>query len=126
MPTATLTIPAAPEQARTARLVAGAAARRAGVDPEAIDDVRLAVAEAVGRAALRAGAAEDPDPVVVAMTDHGERFEICVTDTMSAHLSDDEEELALLVMRALADSSRVEDLPGGGQTVVLAWTAHVD
>lgn len=124
MPTATLSIPAAPEQARTARLVAGAAARRAGVDPDAIDDVRLAVAEAVARAVLRGAVAGRSDQVDVAMTDDGSSFEIAVSDSVPEHLPDDEEALALSLMQALADESRVQDNESGGQTVVLTWATR--
>jgi anti-sigma regulatory factor (Ser/Thr protein kinase) len=121
MPTATLSIPAAPEQVRTARLVAGAAARRAGVDPDVIDDVRLAVAEAVARAVLRGLAAGGEDQVDVVMTDDGSSFEIAVSDAVAQQLTDDEEALALSLMQALADESRVLDNESGGQTVVLTW-----
>lgn len=125
MPTAVLTVPAAPEQARAARLVAGAAARRAGVDPEALDDVRLAVAEAVARAVLRSMADPSPDSamVTVVMTDGPGDFEVAVTD--GADVPGDEsagdEELALSVMRSLAGHSRVEPRAEGGRTIVLAW-----
>lgn len=121
MPTAVLSIPPAPEQARTARLVAGAAARRAGVDPEVIDDVRLAVAEAVARAVMRAAVVDHADPVEVSMTDDGTSFEIAVTDAVPTHLADEDEELALSLMQSLADQSRLEDNETGGQTVVLTW-----
>jgi anti-sigma regulatory factor (Ser/Thr protein kinase) len=40
-----LTIPSSVEHVRTARLVAVAAARRAGLGEEALDDVRLAVVQ---------------------------------------------------------------------------------
>ena len=46
MGTAALTLPPATEQVRLARLVAGAAARRSGVDEDVLDEVRLAVGEA--------------------------------------------------------------------------------
>lgn len=127
MPTATLTLPAAPEQARTARLVAGAAARRAGVDPDSLDDVRLAVAEAVARAVLRsvADGQSDADSVSVSMTDDGQSFAIQVIDratTVVAADSDDfDEELSLSVMRSLAADSRVEDNDSGGRTITLTW-----
>lgn len=124
MPTARLSIPPLPEQARTARLVAGAAARRAGVDPETLDDVRLAVSEAVSRAVLRAGA-DHPDLVEVAMTDDAGVFRIAVADAVGAHLADAEEELSLSVMQALADTSSVADNDRGGQTVTLSWPTHV-
>ncbi len=134
MPTAVLTLPAAPEQARTARLVAGAAARRAGVDPDSLDDVRLAVAEAVARAVLRSMADApgiQPDEssswVSVAMTDDGQRFEIAVADRAEAGAAhpgaeaDVDEELALSVMQSLAAESRIDPNPDGGRTIVLAW-----
>ena len=57
MPSATLSLPPAPEHVRTARLVVVAAARRFGLDEELVDDVRLAVGEAVARAVLRSASA---------------------------------------------------------------------
>lgn len=122
MPTATLTVPAAPEQARTARLVAGAAARRAGVDPDALDDVRLAVAEAVARAVLRSLADDGAEPatVSVAMTDDGSSFEIAVADQATTTGDTFDEELALSVMQSLASESRIEQ-NSGGRTIVLRW-----
>lgn len=131
MPTATLTLPAAPEQARTARLVAGAAARRAGVDPDTLDDVRLAVAEAVARAVLRsvADGQEQADSVSVAMTDDGRSFAIEVVDRATpadADEDDFDEELALSLMRSLAADSRVEDHEAGGRTITLSWPTARD
>lgn len=138
MPTAVLTVPASPEQARTARLVAGAAARRAGVDEDALEDVRLAVAEAVARAVLRSVAADGPigdagavpvegdSPggsltVSVAMTDAADTFEIAVADQVGAPADVDEDDLALTVMQSLAPASRIEDNADGGRTIVLTW-----
>lgn len=130
MPTAVLTVPAAPEQARTARLVAGAAARRAGVDEDSLEDVRLAVAEAVARAVLRSVAAdaagqtaqgEDPPAVTVAMTDGADTFEIAVADQVGTPSDADEDDLALTVMQSLAPASRVEENAEGGRTIVLTW-----
>lgn len=131
MPTATLTVPAAPEQARTARLVAGAAARRAGVDPDSLDDVRLAVAEAVARAVLRSlsDSSGAVPPVEVAMTDDGSVFEIAVVDRArgaAGEEADFEEELALSVMQSLATTSRIADNADGGRTIVLGWPVTLD
>jgi anti-sigma regulatory factor (Ser/Thr protein kinase) len=50
MPTVRLEISATPSHVRTARLVATAAARRCGVDPGVLDEIRLAVGEACTRA----------------------------------------------------------------------------
>ena len=70
---------------RTARLVAVAAARRAGVDEDAVDDVRLAVGEAVARAVLRhASAGTDSDVEIVLADDDG--FAVEVRDRTDAGL----------------------------------------
>jgi anti-sigma regulatory factor (Ser/Thr protein kinase) len=50
VPTVRLEISATPSHVRTARLVATAAARRCGVDPGVLDEIRLAVGEACTRA----------------------------------------------------------------------------
>lgn len=50
VPTVRLEISATPSHVRTARLVATAAARRCGVDPGVLDEIRLAVGEACIRA----------------------------------------------------------------------------
>lgn len=119
MPTATLTIPATPDQARTARLVAGAAARRAGVDDAAIDDVRLAVAEAVARAAFR-GADVASGTVALALTDDAESFEISISDGQAIDLADEEGGLAMALISALAPESHIVDAETG-QALVLTW-----
>ena len=53
MATVELRFTALPEHVRTARLVAVSLARRAGVDDETLDEVRLAVGEAATRAVGR-------------------------------------------------------------------------
>lgn len=121
MPTASLILPASPEQARTARLVAGAAARRAGVDDEAIDDVRLAVAEAVARAVFRA--TDSSATVQLDLTDDAEYFEISVTDGQAIDLADEEVGLALSLISALAPKARVVE-SDPGQALVLTWPAN--
>ena len=78
MPRATLSIPAAAEHVRTARLVAVAAARRAGLDEEAVDDVRLAVGETAARAVVRSG--EATTDVELVLRDEGDRFVVEVLD----------------------------------------------
>ena len=120
MPTATLTLPAAAEQARTARLVAGAAARRAGVAGEMIDDVRLAVAEAVGRAVARFDA-NPTGTVRLDLTDGADSFEISITDGQPIDVADEESQLALSLILALAPQARIVD-SDPGQTLILTWS----
>jgi len=73
---------ALPEHVRTARLVAAAVARRAGVAETVLDEVRLAVGEACSRAVgLHEGIPEDADrPVTVILDDGHGRFSIEVND----------------------------------------------
>lgn len=71
---------ALPAHVRTARLVASAVARRAGVPPDVLDEVRLAVGEACSRAVdLHQRFAADV-PVVLEMTDEPSRFVVSVID----------------------------------------------
>lgn len=101
MPAATLTIPPSVEHVRTARLVAVAAARRAGLDEETVDDVRLAVGEAVARVVLRHGAGGLSDGIDVVVRDDGRAFEVEVHDRTDAQLADEDDGIALALVHAL-------------------------
>ncbi|MEU6346011.1 ATP-binding protein [Streptomyces sp. NPDC046977] len=81
MPTVELLFSALPEHVRTARLVAAAVARRAGVDEAVLDEVRLAVGEACSRAVgLHRSSGEDR-PVHVRLTEEEKKFTIEVGDS---------------------------------------------
>ncbi|MFC7218131.1 ATP-binding protein [Streptomyces polyrhachis] len=83
MATVELRFSALPEHVRTARLVAAAVARRAGVDEAVLDEVRLAVGEACSRAVgLHRGSGVD-SPVRVVLTEEEKRFSIEVGDDAS-------------------------------------------
>jgi anti-sigma regulatory factor (Ser/Thr protein kinase) len=116
VPAATLTIPPSVEHVRTARLVAVAAARRAGLDEEAVDDVRLAVGEAVARVVLRHGAAGLSDGIDVVVRDDGRAFEVEVHDRTDPQLADEDDGVALALVHALAPQV---DL--GPRLVTLVW-----
>ena len=118
MPVATLSIPPSVEHVRTARLVAVAAARRAGLDEETVDDVRLAVGEAVARAVLRHGAAEIEAHVDVVVRDDGHGFEVEIHDRSAADVRDDDDGIALALVEAL-----VPELRTHGEVLTLAWPA---
>jgi anti-sigma regulatory factor (Ser/Thr protein kinase) len=84
MATVEVTFTPLPAHVRTARLVATAVARRSGVDESLLDEVRLAVGEACSRA-VEAHQKHCPgQPIRVALTDDGERFEVVVTDAVPA------------------------------------------
>ena len=87
MATVEITFTPLPAHVRTARLVATAVARRSGVDESLLDEVRLAVGEACSRA-VEAHQKHCPgQPIRVALTDDGERFEVVVTDAVPADVA---------------------------------------
>lgn len=139
-----------PEHVRTARLVAVALARRAGVEDGLLDEVRLAVGEACSRAVgLHRTAAPDV-PVVVHLDDGRERFSVEVVDAVSGGpvpkteegaaapaeaesaagqsadeggLGDDNAdgaEMGLAVLRGLVDDLEVR-LTGNGGVIRMGW-----
>ncbi|MFE0463233.1 ATP-binding protein [Kitasatospora sp. NPDC058965] len=80
MATVELRFSALPEHVRTARLVAAAVARRAGVDESVLDEVRLAVGEACSRAVGLHQHGDGGGAVRVALIDQEKRFVIEVGD----------------------------------------------
>jgi serine/threonine-protein kinase RsbW len=84
MATVEVTFTPLPAHVRTARLVATAVARRSGVDESLLDEVRLAVGEACSRAVEAHQKHCPKQPIRVALSDDGERFEVVVTDAAPA------------------------------------------
>ncbi len=80
MPTVELRFTALPAHVRTARLVAVSLGRRAGLDEEVLDEVRLAVGEAATRAVGRHRVACPGEPVLVRLTDSPASFVAEVVD----------------------------------------------
>lgn len=119
MTTATLRVPALTEQVRVARMVACTAARRAGLPDEDVEDVRLAIGEAVGRAVLRHQAAGCTEPVTLELTYGDQDFEAVVI--ARAEQGDQDEDFAYAVITGLVSDAHLEDEPGGGQRLVLRW-----
>jgi anti-sigma regulatory factor (Ser/Thr protein kinase) len=119
--TVALSFQAAPEHVRTARLVAVAVARRAGLDEAQLDEIRLAVGEICARAVRRSVTTGALGAVEVEIDDAGSIFGITVRDEAAAADGDDEA-IALALVRGLADSVTVEDGPGGqGGAVCIRW-----
>jgi anti-sigma regulatory factor (Ser/Thr protein kinase) len=88
MSTVQVSFTALPAHVRTARLVALAVARRAGVPDELLDEVRLAVGEACSRAVgINLGTAPD-EPVTMLLSDDLSRFTVEVGDVGSANGED--------------------------------------
>lgn len=136
MPTVELRFSAQPEHVRTARLVAAAVARRAGVDEAVLDEVRLAVGEACSRAvSLHIGHGLD-QPVRVLLIEEEKKFSIEVGDDVpsvtpngsgaSRHGGEvpadeaDEADLGLAVISGLVDDVEVIAGESGG-VIRMSW-----
>jgi anti-sigma regulatory factor (Ser/Thr protein kinase) len=131
MPTVELLFSAQPEHVRTARLVAAAVARRAGVDEAALDEVRLAVGEACSRAVGLHRNNGVEAPVQVRLTEEEKKFSIEVADEVPGTASgsapdgpddaaDDEGEMGLAVISGLVDDFEVVDGEKGG-VIRMSW-----
>jgi len=120
--TVALRFHAAPEHVRTARLVAVAVARRAGMDEVRLDEIRLAVGEMCARAVRRSLHSGEPGSVVVELDDQGPTLDVVVTDGAGLDESEDDG-VSLPLVRGLADAVSVEPGPGGvGGTVRMTWS----
>ncbi|MEV8307226.1 ATP-binding protein [Streptomyces flavidovirens] len=150
MATVELRFSAQPEHVRTARLVAAAVARRAGVDEAVLDEVRLAVGEACSRAVGLHRSNGISAPVRVALTEEEKSFSIEVGDEVpgsgggaagsvpgvrsttgpgadsgnagadSDADSDGEDEMGLAVISGLVDDVEVVTGASGG-TIRMSW-----
>src|SRR3954470_23484182 len=133
-----LTLAPLPAHVRTARLVGVAAARRAGLEPELVDELRLAVGEACSRAVglharhaqgqpVRITVSDDPTGLTITVTDQGPAAgpvsDAPAGDLLDADSGDDvvvDPDVALAVLSGLVDDYSVDAGPGG-TTVTLRW-----
>ncbi|MER6517202.1 ATP-binding protein [Streptomyces sp. NPDC060334] len=137
MATVELRFSAQPEHVRTARLVAAAVARRAGVEEAVLDEVRLAVGEACSRAVGLHRNNGLTGPVRVVLTEEEKVFSIEVGDEVpgpaggsaeavsgiAAALDPDnegEDEMGLAVISGLVDDVEVTSGEAGG-TIRMSW-----
>ncbi|MFD7411479.1 ATP-binding protein [Kitasatospora purpeofusca] len=133
MATVELRFSALPEHVRTARLVAAAVARRAGVDESVLDEVRLAVGEACSRAVGLHRRGGVTGAVRVALTDQEKRFLIEVEDeagldtvpSTAADGDQDEDTLGLAVLTGLVEDLEVTSGAGGG-LIRMSWPVSAD
>ncbi|WP_327296152.1 MULTISPECIES: ATP-binding protein [unclassified Streptomyces] len=141
MATVELRFSAQPEHVRTARLVAAAVARRAGVDEAVLDEVRLAVGEACSRAVGLHRGNGVAAPVRVVLIEEEKSFSIEVGDEVpstggaasagsGAHdapavegaepSGDGEDEMGLAVISGLVDDVEVTSGEYGG-VIRMTW-----
>ncbi|MEV0239548.1 ATP-binding protein [Streptomyces sp. NPDC050674] len=133
MATVELRFSALPEHVRTARLVAAAVARRAGVDEAVLDEVRLAVGEACSRAVGLHQTVGISAPVKVLLIEEEKQFSIEVGDEAPHAVSGerasgaggsdgeaDEDEMGLAVISGLVDDVEVSAGEHGG-LIKMTW-----
>ncbi|MET7697647.1 MULTISPECIES: ATP-binding protein [unclassified Streptomyces] len=136
MATVELRFSALPEHVRTARLVAAAVARRAGVDEAVLDEVRLAVGEACTRAVGLHQNSGTSAPVRVTLIEEEKQFSIEVGDEApraapghnapgardggDADVESDEDEMGLAVISGLVDDVEVTAGENGG-LIRMSW-----
>ncbi|MET9830097.1 ATP-binding protein [Streptomyces sp. NPDC006385] len=131
MATVELRFSALPEHVRTARLVAAAVARRAGVDEAVLDEVRLAVGEACSRAVGLHQSVGITAPVKVALIEEEKQFSIEVGDEAphsapgersggDADVEAEEDEMGLAVISGLVDDVEVSADEHGG-LIRMTW-----
>ncbi|MGV4985338.1 ATP-binding protein [Streptomyces sp. NPDC001709] len=132
MATVELRFSALPEHVRTARLVAAAVARRAGVDEAVLDEVRLAVGEACSRAVGLHQSSGISAPVKVALIEEEKQFSIEVGDEAPHAVPGDtpgaaqdgeeieEDEMGLAVISGLVDDVQVSTGHDGG-LIRMTW-----
>ncbi|MGW1892102.1 ATP-binding protein [Streptomyces sp. NPDC002004] len=131
MATVELRFSALPEHVRTARLVAAAVARRAGVDEAVLDEVRLAVGEACTRAVGLHQSNAIAAPVRVMLIEEEKQFSIEVGDEAPHAVpagrgaegdaeAEEEDEMGLAVISGLVDDVQVSSDEGGG-LIRMTW-----
>jgi anti-sigma regulatory factor (Ser/Thr protein kinase) len=134
MATVELRFSALPEHVRTARLVAAAVARRAGVDEAVLDEVRLAVGEACTRAVGLHQTVGITAPVKVLLIEEEKQFSIEVGDEAphavpgdrdagsgeEVDVETEEDEMGLAVISGLVDDVEVTAGEHGG-SIRMTW-----
>lgn len=104
---------------RTARQVAVALARRAGVAPDVLDEVRLAVGEACGLAVALQRRDDDPEPVVLRFEDR-DGLAVEVRGSTGLAVAQGDAAIQLLADAVVADEDDDDALPAGAALAVLS------
>ena len=122
--TVRLAFPPEPRLLGTVRLVVGVVARKAGMDEEGIEDLKVAVSETCAVAVGDLTRAGLPDPIEVDLVEAPDRFGIEVRDRAPAaapgggggavEAEVDDRELGLALVGALVDDLKTSTMEDGG------------
>ena len=121
--TVRLSFPPEAQLLGTVRLVVGMVARKAGVDEEGIEDLKVAVSETCAVAVGDLARAGRDDPIEIDLVDGADRFGIEVRDRAPANVPNpggpgdgevDDRELGLALVGALVDDLKTSTVEDGG------------
>jgi anti-sigma regulatory factor (Ser/Thr protein kinase) len=122
--TVRLAIPPEPRLLGTVRLVVGIVARKAGLDEEGIEDLKVAVSETCAVAVADLNRAARPDPIEIDLVEAVDRLGVEVRDRAPGagpHTKDadpdgevDDRQFGLALVAALVDDLKTATLDGGG------------
>jgi len=124
--TVRLAFPPEPRLLGTVRLVVGIVARKAGMDDEGIEDLKVAVSEACAVAVGDLNRAGRPDLIELDLVETADRVGIEVRDraptagrpeplsAADGEIDIDDRQLGLALVGALVDDLRIGALEGGG------------
>jgi anti-sigma regulatory factor (Ser/Thr protein kinase) len=129
MPTVEVSFTPLPANVRTARLVALAVARRAGVADDTLDEVRFAVGEACSRAVGVHAERASEEPVRMLLNDEIDRFSIEVSDVGTIEDGAASGQVDADALSAPSNEDRAEDdvlPPGFGLAVISGLVESVD
>jgi anti-sigma regulatory factor (Ser/Thr protein kinase) len=120
--TVRLAFPPEPRLLGTVRLVVGIVARKAGMDEEGIEDLKVAVSETCAVAVGDLQRAGRADPIEVDLVETADRFRIEVRDKApvpgpgvdDAESEVDDRELGLALVGALVDDLKTSTVEDGG------------
>jgi serine/threonine-protein kinase RsbW len=123
--TVRLAFPPEPRLLGTVRLVVGIVARKAGMDDEGIEDLKVAVSEACAVAVADLNRADRPDLIELDLHEAADRLGIEVRDrappasrlaavAAEGEVDLDDRQLGLALVGALVDDLRIAALEGGG------------
>lgn len=131
-----LTIPTHPRYLAVARLLVGGLGAQSGLDLEEVEDLKVAVSEAVTNVMDHAYGPDRPGRVVVRfrpasgemiveVEDSGVGFDTDKLPATTPPQPGPEGGLGLFLVRELADHVKVESAPGSGTKVTITKRRHV-